>query len=145
MMSARAKFLVVGTVIGGLILAWLMIMPGSHGAPEARIMAIRADIIALHTAFDAFEVDCRRYPTTAEGLSALISQPTNLPSWRGPYLKDITAQPLDPWGHRYVYVCPGVHNTNGIDLYSCGPDGISRSGGDDPDDINNWSEVPKAR
>jgi hypothetical protein len=55
--------------------------------------------------------------------------------WHGPYLDKI---PQDPWGNNYVYCCPGVHSTNGYELYSCGFDGISKSGGDDLDDINNW-------
>jgi hypothetical protein len=45
---------------------------------------------------------------------------------------------LDPWGNVYIYACPGLHHPNGFDLYSCGPDEISKSKGDDPDDINNW-------
>jgi hypothetical protein len=77
------------------------------------------------------------YPTTAEGLAALLNCPTNIASnrWRGPYLD---RNQTDPWGDDYVYRCPGIHKTNGYDLYSCGADGISKSGGSDLDDINNW-------
>ena len=102
-------------------------------------LAIKLDLYGhLKTDLDAFEVDCGRYPTTLEGFQALLKCPTNIPAgkWHGPYLEKL---PQDPWGHDYVYVCPGIHNTNGYDLYSCGFDGISKSGGDDLDDINNWN------
>jgi hypothetical protein len=66
-----------------------------------------------------------------------MDRPTNVPDgrWRGPYLDKI---PQDIWKNNYVYRCPGIHNTNAYDLYSCGFDGISVSGGEDLDDINNW-------
>ena len=93
--------------------------------------------MSIKTAFDAFAADCGRYPTTSEGFAALLNCPTNIsPSrWRGPYLD---RKPIDPWGDDYVYRYPGIHNTNSFDLYSCGVDGISKSEGNDLDDINNW-------
>lgn len=93
----------------------------------------------LKTILDMFSNDCGRFPTTAEGFQVLIAYPTNnsLEGWRGPYF-DPPKIPQDPWGNNYVYRCPGTHNTNGYDLYSTGPDGKSKSGGNDPDDINNW-------
>ncbi len=83
---------------------------------------------------DAFEVDTGRYPTTEEGLRALIEAPAGVNGWHGPYLKRNTVQ-NDPWGRPYVYVCPGSHNTNGYDLHSFGPDGQDGT----EDDIDNWS------
>ena len=67
----------------------------------------------------------------------MVNCPTNFSDgkWGGPYLDAI---PVDTYGNPYVYRCPGIHNTNGYDLYSCGSDGISKSGGDDLDDFNNW-------
>jgi general secretion pathway protein G len=93
----------------------------------------------MQTALGAFNVDYDRYPTSAEGLVALVTRPANIPEapWHGPYLEKV---PHDPWGHEYVYHSPGMHNTNRFDLYSLGPDGRSKSGGDDADDINNWSK-----
>jgi len=89
------------------------------------------------TALAAFEVDPGRLPSTSEGLAALLVPSPNVTNWKGPYLmgNGIIA---DPWGHPYVYHYPSVHQTNGFDLYSCGPDGVSKSDGSDPDDINNW-------
>ena len=106
-----------------------------HETPRPH--AALTDIANLKVALNAFEVDCGRFPTTAEGLAPLIARPTNIPEakWRGPYLEDI---PKDPWGHDYVYHCPGLYNAKGFDIYSCGPDGVSQTGGDDADDFNNW-------
>ena len=111
--------------------------PAFARSDVARVFAARSDLAPIKIALDVFAADCGRYPTTSEGFAILINCPTNIPSgqWLGPYLKAI---PTDPWGNVYVYHCPGKHNTNGFDLYSCGCDGISRSDGDDPDNINNW-------
>ncbi len=94
----------------------------------------RADIATLRIALNTFLIDTGRYPTTAEGLRALVEPPAGLPNWRGPYMQ--RPAPADPWGRPYVYVCPGVHNPDGFDLSSMGPDG--REGGGD--DMDNWSD-----
>ena len=81
-----------------------------------------------------FETDNGRYPSSDEGLAALLAAPGNTQNWHGPYMeKDI---PSDPWNHPYIYVCPGKHNPSGYDLYSVGPDG--REGNED--DITNWQQ-----
>ncbi|MCK4882722.1 MAG: type II secretion system protein GspG, partial [Candidatus Omnitrophica bacterium] len=75
-----------------------------------------------------------RYPTTAQGLKALLTKPSSTPAprnWNGPYLE---GEPLDPWKVEYGYKSPGANNTTGYDLYSLGPDGIE----DSVDDITNW-------
>ena len=122
-----------------LSLSFFLIISGAaYGhSTQARLTAARLDFAGIKVALDVFSNDCGRYPTTSEGFVALLNCPTNIsPSrWRGPYLDRV---PIDPWGTEYVYRCPGIHNTNGFDLYSCGLDGISKSGGADPDDINNW-------
>ena len=99
-----------------------------------------AGMTSLFVALDSFEVDTGRYPASSEGLAALIVPPesTRTNGWRGPYLKK-PENLKDRWGRAFVYQCPGVHNTNTFDLYSLGPDGVSKSGGDDPDDIKNWA------
>jgi type II secretion system protein G len=91
----------------------------------------------LKVALGMLEVDCGRLPTTEEGLKLLVSSSTNVQNWRGPYF-DLPSVPEDPWGHEYVYRCPGIHDMNGYDLYSLGRDGVSKSRGNDPDDICNW-------
>ena len=116
------------------VLAAVVVPKFTKRSEQARITAARTDIANLEVALDACEVDTGRYPTTQEGLEALVEQPSNLETWRGPYIK--RGVPKDPWGKPYVYECPGQHNTTGYDLHSLGPDG--QDGGDD--DIINWSK-----
>ncbi len=124
-------------IILGILVA--MIAPNLFGRGEqARLAAARADIESnLSTALDLYEIDNGHYPTTEQGLKALNQKPTTAPeppNWSGPYLKRKKI-PLDPWGHEYQYVCPGIHNTEEYDLFSLGPDGVESS-----DDIFNWNK-----
>ena len=112
-----------------------MVVPRLVGrSKEARMAAAKADIEAnIATALDMYELDSGAYPTTEQGLAALISKPTMAPSpsnWKGPYLRK---RPKDPWVNDYVYTCPGLHNKDDYDLYSYGSDGIESQ-----DDIVNW-------
>ena len=102
---------------------------------QARITAAKTQISQFEVALDTFQIDVGRFPTTAEGLRALVEKPaSNSEGWLEPYLKrDI---PKDSWGNEYVYRYPGQYNQEGYDLSSLGPDG--KQGGDD--DITNWSE-----
>ncbi len=92
------------------------------------------------TALGGFAQDVGRFPSTAEGLDALVQRPSSVSpeAWKGPYLS-MTHIPLDPWGHPWVYQCPGNHTPYPFDLYTLGADGISVTSGDDRDDINNWN------
>ena len=88
------------------------------------------------TVLRQYYLDNGVYPTTEQGLQALIVHPTNAPAselWRGPYVRPPIIR-KDAWNHDFVYVNPGVHNTNGYDLFSAGPDGIAGT----KDDIGNW-------
>ena len=102
---------------------------------QARITAAKTQISQFEVALDAFEIDLSRYPTTTEGLRALVERPTSdADDWQQPYLRrDV---PQDPWGNDYVYRYPGQYNDQGYDLYSFGPD--RKLGGGD--DITNWTE-----
>src|ERR1041384_350882 len=122
----------LGAMVISLVAAWPVL---GH---QPRDLSTEYGMQYLETALDAFEIDCKRFPTTAEGcFSALFGRPSNvsMESWRGPYLR---GHIRDAWDRDFVYVCPGVRNTNGFDLYSLGGDGVSKTGGNDPDDINNW-------
>jgi general secretion pathway protein G len=123
-----------------LVLAASVVSGRAWNAQTARAFATKTDLANISTALKLFDDDCGRYPTTAEGLDSLFHRPPNVPpeKWHGAYLTGVRT-PGDPWDHPYVYRCPGVHNTNTFDLYSCGPDGKSAGEGDDPDDINNWN------
>lgn len=128
------EILLVVIIIG--ILA-AMVVPNIAGrGDQARITAARSDIeTSLASALDLYELDNGRYPSTEQGLRALIEKPSTAPvprNWNGPYLKKKTV-PKDPWGVEYVYAAPGVHDNNGYDLSSYGPDGVESE-----DDIVSW-------
>ncbi len=108
----------------------------TNRAKEAKITQARTQISQFSTALDAFNIDLGRFPTTTEGLDALVEKPTGLDKWREPYLSRRTTIPLDPWGKPYIYKCPGQHNQYEFDLSSWGPD-MKAGGGDD---IDNWSD-----
>jgi type II secretion system protein G len=101
---------------------WIGIALGVSHVSMAKTTGAQADISNIKNAIAVFELDVGRYPTTAEGLNALTTRPPGLTAdWHGPYLAQF---PTDPWGHAYIYVCPGVKNTTAFDLSSAGPDGI---------------------
>ena len=78
-----------------------------------------------------YKLHIGRYPSTAEGLKALLSAPSGKTAkWKGPYVDSL---PDDPWGKPYQYRFPGAKNKNSFDLFSYGPDGTESS-----DDIGNW-------
>ena len=115
-------------------LAAVVVPKFTKRSEQARITAAKTDIANLSVALDAFEIDNGRYPTTQEGLKALVERPGDLKGWIRPYIS--RGVPKDPWGNPYVYRQPGEHNADGYDLHSFGPDG--QEGGED--DIDNWSE-----
>lgn len=85
----------------------------------------------LETPLTAYRVNMGRYPSTEEGLAALVSKPSDeAVNWRGPYVKKMNP---DPWGTPYQYRYPGERNSGSYDLWSLGPDGVESD-----DDIGNW-------
>lgn len=115
-----------------VVLAAVAVPKFTGRTEQARKTAATSDIAVFESALSTFELDVGRYPTTEEGLNALMEQPASARNWKGPYLQ--RAVGMDPWGNKYVYVFPGVHNKNSFDLYSTGPDGQEGN-----DDIDNWS------
>jgi general secretion pathway protein G len=91
---------------------------------------------SLKTALTRYRLDLGDYPSTTEGLNALVVAPANKADrWRGPYVDAPGGKiPLDPWGEAYRYRYPGTKNKNGYDLYSTGPDKADGT----EDDIGNW-------
>ena len=114
-------------------LAAVVVPKFTKRSEQARITAAVTDVAQLEVCLDAFEIDVGRYPTSEEGLEALVVAPSGVKGWRSAYIK--RGVPKDPWGNPYVYTCPGQHNADSYDLYSFGPDGQEGGG----DDIDNWS------
>jgi general secretion pathway protein G len=130
------EILIVIVILG--ILVW-QIAPRIMGKPEeARRVKAQMDIATLETALKLYKLDNGRYPSSEQGLQALVEAPTVgvLPrKWReGGYLEKAKV-PNDPWGSEYVYISPGLHGD--FDLMSYGADGQPGGEGDD-EDINNW-------
>jgi len=122
------ELLLVVIIIG--ILSAMMI-PNLRGRGEdARRTAAKADIeVNIATALKMYELDNGAYPTTEEGLDALLNAPSSAINWKGPYLEK---RPIDPWGNPYQYKSPGTHRVD-YDLYSLGRDGVESD-----DDVVNW-------
>jgi general secretion pathway protein G len=129
--------LMVVIVILGILAA--IIAPRLVGrTDEARITKARVDITNLETALKLYKLDNGVYPTTEQGLQALVEAPetgTAPRSWReGGYLEK-NRVPKDPWGNEFVYLSPGVNGD--FDLSSYGADGLAGGEGINAD-INNW-------
>jgi len=100
---------------------------------KSEVTTARAQIDAFEKGLDQYRIDLGRYPSTEQGLQALVSAPAGEARWRGPYLRK--AVPADPWGNAYVYRQPGEHGE--YDILSLGADG--KPGGEDANaDIANW-------
>ena len=100
---------------------------------KSEVKAARAQIDGLEKAIDQYRIDVGHYPSTEDGLAALMQRPANEKKWSGPYLKK--ALPNDPWGRPYDYRQPGEHGD--YDLLSYGKDG-QPGGSGEAEDINNW-------
>ncbi len=101
---------------------------------SAKRKAAKIEIEQIGQTLDLFKLEVGRYPTSQEGLQALISAPAGLNNWNGPYWKKGTV-PKDPWGNEYKYASPGQHGA--YDIVSLGADG--KEGGDGPNkDITSW-------
>jgi len=120
-----------------LALLAVVIVPRVIDRPDqARAARAMADIAAISSALNLYRLDNSAYPTTEQGLAALVTRPTSAPvpgNWASSgYLQNL---PVDPWGQPYLYLTPGVHGA--FDLVSLGAD--ARQGGSGADaDITNW-------
>jgi general secretion pathway protein G len=100
---------------------------------KSEVKAAQAQISALEKALDHYRLDVGRYPSTEQGLKALVERPQGEAKWQGPYLQK--AIPLDPWGRAYQYKSPGEHGD--FDLWSFGKDGQPGGSGEGAD-VTNW-------
>ena len=107
-------------------------------ADDARVQKVKADFGAIDTSLSLYRLNNFTYPTSEQGLEALVKKPTIDPipnNWKkGGYLKDL---PLDPWGRPYLYLSPAEFSEDDYDIYSLGADGVT--GGDNQNaDIGSW-------
>ncbi len=126
------ELLVVMVIIG--VLAGFVAPRYFAQVGKSQVKVARAQIDALDKALDQFRLDVGRYPTSEEGLQALVTAPGGEAAWAGPYLKK--GVPADPWGRPYVYQQPGTHGGD-FDLLSYGKDGRAGGAGEDAD-VTNW-------
>ena len=125
--------LLVVLVILGLIM--------SFAAPQvfkflggAKTDSAGIQVERLSTALDLYRLEVGRYPTSSDGVEALLEAPPDAPAWNGPYVKKADAL-IDPWGRPYQYLSPGEHGD--YDLFSLGRDGADRGDGED-EAVTSW-------
>ncbi|MBR1175262.1 type II secretion system major pseudopilin GspG [Bradyrhizobium sp. KB893862 SZCCT0404] len=118
------EMLVVITIIGlimGLIGPRVL-----NYLSESKVKAAKIQMQSFASALDLFNLDAGRYPSTAEGLDALVHRIPGVAAWNGPYLRGGNI-PLDPWGHSYIYRAPGQRSV--FDIVSLGADGAEGGSG----------------
>ena len=126
------ELMIVVIIIAGLA---AMVAPRLIGrSDQAKNAIAKADVSSnIAMGLKLYYLDNGRYPTTEQGLAALVTAPAGADStkWKGPYLEAI---PEDPWGNPYKYKFPGEFNKTSYDLYSSGADGVDAT----EDDVKNW-------
>ena len=129
------EIMVVVVIMG--VLAALLVPRLMGRTDDARILAAKQDIATLMQALKLYRLDNQRYPTTEQGLQALIARPTNGPqpaNWKtGGYIDRLNK---DPWGNPYQYASPGTRSE--VDIFSYGADGQPGGTGNDAD-IGSWA------
>jgi general secretion pathway protein G len=126
------ELLVVLAILG--LLAAIATPLVLHYLDSAKVSTARTEIANLEASLDLFKYDAGHYPTTGEGLEALLKPPPGVDNWNGPYVKK-TAGLKDPWGQPYHYRSPGEHGE--FDLFSYGADKEDKHAGEKPP-IANW-------
>src|ERR1700722_7716624 len=103
------------------ILASVVIPKVVHRTDDARMSAAISDVSAFSSALNMYKADTGQYPTSDQGLNALLQNP-GVPGWNKPYLDNMSVLKMDPWGHPYIYTYPSTHGQE-FDIVSAGPDG----------------------
>jgi general secretion pathway protein G len=129
------------TLVELLVVLVILGLIATFAAPQvikflggAKSDSARIQIERLITVLDLYRLEVGDYPTTAEGLEALLEAPPDAPNWNGPYLKKADAL-IDPWGQPYRYTSPGEHGD--FDLFTLGKDGSDGGDGED-EDVTSW-------
>ena len=124
------EIMLVVCIIGLLIGMGVKMMGGR--IEEAKIVRAQGDLEQLKTGLLMYNSSSRAFPTSEQGLKALLTKPEGARNWR-PQVESAN-QLIDPWGKDYIYVQPGTHNPQSFDVYSSGPDMLPNT----TDDIGNW-------
>jgi general secretion pathway protein G len=135
---AEGGFTLVEMLVVITIIALIMALVGPrvlNYLAESKVKAAKIQIESLASALDLYFLDVGQYPSSSEGLSALVQRPGSTTAWNGPYLKGTTL-PNDPWGKPYVYRIPGQYGT--FDIISYGADG-QEGGTGAGTDITSWA------
>ncbi|MCB1915083.1 MAG: type II secretion system major pseudopilin GspG [Rhodocyclaceae bacterium] len=136
--SRRQGFTLVELLVVLAILGLLAGLVGPRVLNQlggAKSKTANVQIKDFEQALELYKLDVGRFPSSDEGLSALVAKPASATGWNGPYLKrkDI---PTDPWGRAYQYAAPGQHGE--VDIYSYGADGSAGGEGENAD-VGNWN------
>ncbi len=137
-MRGEGGFTLIEILVVITIIALIMSLVGPrvlNYLGESKVKAAKIQIQSFGSALDLFNLDTGRYPSTAEGLTALVQSPGTITAWNGPYLKGGVV-PNDPWGKAYVYRSPGEHGP--YDIMSYGSDG-QEGGTGTAADILSWA------
>ncbi|MGO9016004.1 MAG: type II secretion system major pseudopilin GspG [Dissulfurispiraceae bacterium] len=133
-LSNEKGFTLIELLVVLVILGLLAALVGPQLFPKlgkGKQSAAKAQIELFGQALDQFRLDVGRYPTSQEGLAALVTN-SGIDKWEGPYLKK--GLPNDPWGRPYIYTCPGTHGE--YDIVSYGRDGNPGGEGEDKDVVS---------
>ena len=130
------EIMIVLVIMG--ILADLVVPKLMGRTDDARVLQAKQDIATMLGALKMYKLDNQRYPTTEQGLQALIAKPTSGPAANG-YKPEgyISKLPKDPWGNSYQYLSPGLHGE--VDIFSFGADGQPNGEGEDAD-VGSWQQ-----
>jgi len=113
------ELMIVVVIIGAL--AAMVVPKLSNIISPSKVKIALGDLATIAQGLQRFEIDCERFPTNDEGLTSLLTKPSNAAGWAGPYL---TSSPKDPWSNVYMYSNPGIRGENkDYDVWSMGPDG----------------------
>ncbi|HEX3047761.1 MAG TPA: type II secretion system major pseudopilin GspG [Bacillota bacterium] len=130
------EILAVITLIGFLLV--LVVPSVVRSLTQGRIKITQNQIAATENIIVQYYTDCGTYPTTEQGLKALVEKPSTAPEgWSGPYVQKAKTTFTDGWSRPLKYICPGNHNPDSYDLYSLGANGIEGGSGADAD-LGNW-------
>jgi general secretion pathway protein G len=121
--TGQAGFTLIEMLVVITIIGMIMALVGPrvlNYLAQSKVKAATIQIASFGSALDLYDFDVGQYPTSSQGLRALMQRPGNLANWNGPYLKGDVV-PKDPWGHDYMYRSPGEHGP--YDIVSLGPEG----------------------